>query len=149
MARASMDANSATAAVTALLSTYCHTADGDDVDAWLACFAAEGTFTSETPSGEQRLLLTGHEQMREWFETTYKVANPVGTQTHVTANALVRVSDPDHAEGTSTYLTVKAGDDGPVINSVGTYTDRYVRGEDGAWRFEYRRAVATMRRTVT
>lgn len=132
--------------VRSLLSRYCHAMDGDDVQALLDCFTADGGFRYFAV-GEQEPMLDyrGHEQLAAWF-AEHRESTPIGSQTHVTVNPDVAV-DGSEGEVHSTYLSVREGPEGGiVITATGRYHDRVTRGDDGRWRFADRICQAFMPR---
>lgn len=127
-------------AIREVLARYCHTIDADDADAWVDCFTEDARWTAEG------FELNGREEFRAWF-ATFREQVPLDTQVHLTLNERITV-DGDEADSVSTYLTARAFDGTPGVNSTGLYTDRVVRCDDGAWRIKHRTSKGSFRRTA-
>lgn len=127
-----------------LLARCCYLIDRVDADSWLTCFTTDAVWVSQTPAGERHFVLTGHDELREWF-AVHRERTPVGAQRHLVANVQVVVDDPASAGATSSFVSVKDGDEGPFLASIGEYVDRLVRDDQGAWRIASRTSVAAMR----
>jgi hypothetical protein len=132
--------------VLSLLGRYCHAMDGEDVDALLDCFTADGVFRYFGVAGEEpELDLRGHEELARWF-AGHRERTPIGSQTHVTVNPAIALNGTS-ADVAATYLSVRESPDGGiVITATGTYRDRIVMDGDGRWRFAERVCRAFMPR---
>jgi uncharacterized protein (TIGR02246 family) len=127
-------------AIREVLARYCHTVDGADVDAWLDVFTADARWSADG------FELNGRDEFREWF-VGFRRQVPHDAQVHLTLNERVYV-DGDEADAVSTFVTARAFEGLPGINSAGLYTDRLVRCEDGAWRIRTRTSKGSFRRTA-
>ena len=105
--------------------------DGADGPAWVNTFTEDGVFESRIGGRTE-----GRAALLAWFEQ-----RPHHT-IHATTDALVE-GDGDEATQHCTVLVFERHDGGAELRSVGHYTDRLRRTQDG-WRFTYRRPV-TMR----
>lgn len=125
--------------ITAQLYRICYAVDGEDQSAWLDCFTEDGVF-QWTPHGECAPVLdvAGRDALGAWF-VTHREKNPAGMQTHVLLHPLIERS-ADAAQVKSTYLSIRAGEAGLGIASVGIYRDTLRRSPDRVWRLKARRA---------
>jgi hypothetical protein len=133
-------------AVLSLLGAYCRAMDGPAVQPLLDCFTPDGSFRYYAVGTDEPMMHhRGTAELRAWF-AEHRVANPIGSQTHVTVNPSVTVAE-DEASAVSTYLSVRESASGAiVITATGTYTDRIVRVADRDWRFADRICRAFMPR---
>jgi ketosteroid isomerase-like protein len=126
-----VDVVAARDAIAVLLAEYCHRCDDGDVDALLDRFTADATFVFADHA------VTGHEQLRAWFESTQ---SPERRGKHITANVIITV-EGDRAAAASDFVFYGTNREGRLVAMVaGRYTDDLVI-DDGRWRF--RRRVVT------
>ncbi len=114
-------------AVRNLVAALSRTADGDDVEAYLALFAPDARW--ELPDG----VRTGHDDIRAG-SLERRAAGTIGPGTHtrhVVGTTVVRL-DGDRATAESTWMFLADTDATPRIARVGTYADEFVR-QDGRW----------------
>jgi 3-phenylpropionate/cinnamic acid dioxygenase small subunit len=117
-------------AIREVLHLYCHYMDEGKFEALGALFADDGVWiapyrTATTPSG-----------IAAWLTQSVP---PEPRRMHYVMNSVIRV-EGDRAEAKSNYMTVFAGDNGPVPSVCGTYVDRLAR-ERGVWKFQRRELV--------
>jgi uncharacterized protein (TIGR02246 family) len=114
-------------AVRNVVAALSRTADGGDVDAYVALFAPDATW--ELPDAVRR----GHADIRAG-SLARRAAGEVGPGTatrHVTTNLVVAV-DGDAATAQSTWLYLTDTTGTPTISRVGGYDDELAR-VDGRW----------------
>ena len=119
--------------------------DDDAADDWLECFTVTGRF-SWAPSADADPLLdvNGRDDLREWFEG-HRVANPVGSQTHLMLHPVIEVTG-DTATVRSSYVTLKFFDGEIVVATSGRYRDRLDRQPDRRWLLSWRHCTSRMMR---
>ncbi|HEY4224750.1 MAG TPA: nuclear transport factor 2 family protein [Pseudolysinimonas sp.] len=114
-----------------LTARYNRAGDSDDRDAWLACFAPDGSF-GRVDLGTEHRGLEAIARMSDGY--------PVHGR-HVTVDHIIEVEvDGDRATQTCTLLFFDA-ERGYALHMVGTYDDTLVR-RDGHWLFLDRRLTA-------
>lgn len=114
-------------AVRNLIAALSRTADGDDVEAYLALFAPDAVWA--LPGGERR----GHDQIRDGsVERRAQGQVGPGTATRHAVTTVVVDVDGDRATASSTWMFLVDTTTEPRIGRVGTYTDEFAR-IDGRW----------------
>jgi len=114
-------------AVRNVISALARTADGDDVDAYIALFAPDATW--ELPEGVRR----GHSDLRAGSlerRASGTIGPGSGTR-HVVTTTVVELSG-DRAVAHSTWMFLADTATSPRIARVGTYADELVRA-DARW----------------
>jgi len=114
-------------AVRNLISALSRTADGDDMDAYLALFAADAAWV--LPDGERR----GHDDIRAG-SLERRAAGQVGPGSrtrHVVGTSVVQLHG-DRATAASTWMFLTDTATRPRIARTGTYDDEFVR-DGGRW----------------
>jgi ketosteroid isomerase-like protein len=109
-------------AVRNVVAALARTADGDDVDAYLALFAPDATW--ELPEGTRR----GHDELRA-ASLERRAAGTIGPGSHtrhVVTTVVVHV-DGDRATAESTWMFLADTTTAPRIARVGTYADEFRR----------------------
>jgi hypothetical protein len=134
------------------LERYGHAIDYGLEDQWVDCFTADGVDDhrmanmpnewkslfpfAEFDSGGMRLI--GRDALAAFI--AMHTRPPDSLHKHLVIDALVtRGDDPDKAEATSYFLRVDEQGPDRIISAFGRYIDQLERGEDGRWRFSYRR----------
>jgi SnoaL-like domain len=121
-----------------LLARYNYAIDFGDVDAWVACFTADGTFEclglpEGSPLGG---FHAGAAALRDYATVHFKINK--GRARHWNWNLLVE-GDADEASLRCYLNAQRAGQGGSaVLQATGLYDDALVR-VDGSWRFRSRR----------
>lgn len=118
-----------------LTHRYAGSLDGGRLDELVSLFTADGIWDG---SGWGIPAVQGTENLREFFAAT--MASNDGT-CHLTLNHIIDV-DGDSAAGTAYFHAFGRRRDGSLQDSLGTYTDEFVRTAQG-WKFG-RRSVAGM-----
>ena len=114
-------------AVRNLIAALSRTADGEEVEAYLALFAPDAVWA--LPGGERR----GHDQIRAGsVERRAQGQVGPGTATRHAVTTVVVAVDGDRAAATSTWMFLVDTSTEPRIGRVGTYTDQFVR-TNGRW----------------
>ncbi len=114
-------------AVRNVIAALSRTADGPDVDAYVALFAPDASW--ELPGTVRR----GHDDIRAG-SLERRAAGEVGPGSgtrHVTTTTVVTL-DGDRAAAASTWLFLEDTTGTPTVARVGTYDDELVRHE-GRW----------------
>ena len=115
-----------------LVARLAHLADGDDVDAYVDCFAVDGRW--EHPSAPRR----GHADIRAGrLERVVDGSVGPGSGTRHVATTVEVHLDGDRATARSTWLYVTGTAGAPVVASTGTYDDEFTRTDHG-WRIAVR-----------
>jgi 3-phenylpropionate/cinnamic acid dioxygenase small subunit len=109
-------------AIRQLTARYNRASDEADIDAWLDCFAEDGSFTRSNADRSYR----GKQELRELL-TTFPIKGR-----HITTDYVVEI-DGDSAHQ-SCYLVFFDRERNFQVNMFGTYDDRLVR-HDGRWYF--------------
>lgn len=115
-----------------LVDRLARLADGDDVDAYVACFVADGRW--EHPSAPRR----GHDDLRagRLARVADGTVGPGSGTQHVVTTIAVQL-DGDRATARSTWRFVTGTNGTPTIASTGTYDDECTRTDEG-WRIAVR-----------
>lgn len=125
-------------AIRDLLLAYGRALDSRDTQAYSDLFAADGEWSGglgqgKTPAGIKKMLDD------VFAKSTSNFVNPH----HVMANMMIDL-DGDRATAKSRWLWILGGAEGaPTIKRAGFYEDELVR-ENGAWKFQKRRAVTEL-----
>ena len=115
---------------------YCRFLDTKDWDGFLSLFTPDAVF--ENP--QQGLRLVGRRSIGDYYA---RRARDPRTTRHVSTNLHLVFEAPDRAVGTRLITYYRGDGNGPPFpaqpGSVGEYTEVFVRGDDGQWRFALRR----------
>ncbi|HEY1963037.1 MAG TPA: nuclear transport factor 2 family protein [Rhizomicrobium sp.] len=126
------------AAIAQLQSVYW--ARVDDVDP----LPPEELFTDDSVFELGSLILTGRAALAAFFDQRRQDNAAQGRTTrHLSANLRIRPIDAERVEVFSTVLMLSGNGEWPipsVLPSIGDFSDVCVRGTDGSWRFERRKA---------
>lgn len=112
-------------AVRNVIAALARTADGDDVDAYLALFTPDAVW--ELPEGTRR----GHDELRTGSRER-RAAGTIGpgsSTRHVVATVVVHL-DGDRATAESTWMFLADTTSAPRVARVGTYADEFRRDGD-------------------
>jgi hypothetical protein len=118
-------------AIRRTLSAYCHLCDDGDFRALSEQFTSTGSF------GFGKQVVTGHDEIRAWFERNQ---SPEHRGKHLTLNTIIDVAG-DHARAVSDFVFLRLVDGVPVPALAGRYVDDLVRVGD-RWVFQRRVAEA-------
>jgi hypothetical protein len=119
-------------AVRRILAIYCHRCDDGEFAKLVDLFTPEGSFAYQ---GE---AVTGHEQLRDWFEDRQP---PERRGKHLTTNTVIDI-DGDRAHGESDFVFLRLVDGSPSPAVTGRYRDELHR-VNGRWLI-HRREVHVM-----
>jgi hypothetical protein len=102
-------------AIRRVVASYCHHTDDANFAELVDLFTPDGSFSYQ---GE---VVTGHEQLRAWFESKQP---PERRGKHLTTNTVIDI-DQDRALSTSdfVFLRLPEGTTTPVIAIAGRYLD--------------------------
>lgn len=113
-----------------LLARYCMAVDDGRFDAFGELFE---------PEGEMHVMGVTHSG-REAVRSFMEAAQPPEARGRHSTSATVLELDTESGTG-SGWVDYVFFDTGGSATSIGRYHDRYVRGDDGRWRFELREIV--------
>lgn len=119
------------------MHTYSQSIDGNAEDEFVDCWTDDATLHW---SAEPRV---GRPAIAEAFRA--HMHPPDVLSKHVTLEARIAV-DGDRATASSYLAFIDDGDFGPRIRSYGRYADRFVRCDNGRWRFQERRPIIEAKR---
>jgi hypothetical protein len=119
------------AAIRRTLSAYCHLCDDGNFRALVEQFTSNGSF------GFGQEVVTGHDEIRGWFERNQ---SPERRGKHLTLNTVIDVAG-DHARAVSDFVFLRLVDGVPTPAVAGRYLDDLVRAGD-RWVFQRRVAEA-------
>jgi ketosteroid isomerase-like protein len=106
-------------AIRRTLATYCHHVDDGDFAELVDQFTPDGTFSYQ---GEE---VTGHEDLRAWFESKQP---PERRGKHLTTNTVIDITrDRAHALSDFVFLRLLEDSGAPVIVIAGRYRDELRR----------------------
>ena len=121
-------------AIEDLIATYLYRLDHGGTASLADLFTADGVF--ETISGQKR--------GRAAISAYYAKRSITRTTRHVSTNRYIVFDDDTHAHGvyTLTYYMAEGTPPFPASAPAGIadYAEKFERGEDGKWRFSYRKA---------
>jgi hypothetical protein len=117
---------------------YGYAIDYGSEDEWMNCWAADAILHWSDPP------YRGHEQLRTAFRTHTHA--PGVFHKHFLVNARISVL-VDAAKAESMFARLDSYPDGPQILAFGRYLDKFIRCEDGCWRFSERVAAVESMRT--
>lgn len=126
-------------ACVALITRYTHLVDEGRASEVADLFTVEGVWASPEATFD------GQDAIRAAFLRREQSGR---RSRHVCTNVAIELEDETHATGLC-YLTLFRTDAdgtparGTAPDLVGVYRDRFVRGEDGGWRFATRRTEVT------
>jgi hypothetical protein len=113
-----------------LISKYCFYIDSGKMTELAALFTETGSWTSKF----------GHAEGRGTIETLLRRLVPAPTATdlrrHITVNTVVEVTGQT-ATAFAYFFVARSSPNGPVVSTVGSYTDSFAKTEAG-WRFQTR-----------
>ncbi|MGE3620090.1 MAG: nuclear transport factor 2 family protein [Acidimicrobiia bacterium] len=115
-------------AITRLKHEWAHHYDRGDLDRLLGVFSPDAVL-DQGPYG----TWSGHEGIRAGYQDRFARRFTARARLHILSNPHIEV-DGDEATG-SWYLTDHAfdGSGARPLTLLGTYDDRYRRGDDGRW----------------
>jgi len=117
---------------------YGYAMDYGSEDEWMNCWADDAVLHWSNPPHR------GHEQVRAAFRAHTHA--PKVFHKHFVVNARISVSG-NTAKAESMFARLDSYPDGPQILAFGRYLDKFIRCEDGCWRFAERVAeVESMRK---
>jgi len=116
-------------AIIDLVAAYCTAIDGRDLEAFVACFTADGVIRH----ADGVMRLDGREAIREYYTRRF---GDYGVTFHYPHAHTVTLDGPDEAHGVVTAHAEMALN-GEAWLAAFRYTDRY-RREEGRWRFAER-----------
>jgi uncharacterized protein (TIGR02246 family) len=121
-------------AIRNVVAALARTADGADVDAYVALFTADAVW--DLPGAPRR----GTDDIRAGAvqRRAEGLVGPGSHTRHVVTTLVVTV-DVDDATASSTWLFFGNTASRPELISMGTYDDALVRGRDRGWRVRHRR----------
>jgi SnoaL-like domain len=109
-------------AIARTLAVYCHRCDDGDFAELVDQFTTDGSFAY---LGEE---ITGHEQLRAWFESKQP---PDRRGKHLTMNVVVDI-DGDRARAVSDFVFLRLVDGSPSPAVAGRYRDE-LQCVNGRW----------------
>jgi 3-phenylpropionate/cinnamic acid dioxygenase small subunit len=123
-------------AIRNLLGSYCELMDAGDFDGLAALFA-DGWLSDENGT----VFARGSDEIATMWHAQTILHDGSPRTRHLTANTIIELDEADgSATVRSTYVVLQATAEmslQPII--TGRYVDRFVRGEDGTWRWQERR----------
>jgi ketosteroid isomerase-like protein len=123
-------------AIRNLLGSYCELMDAGDFDG-LATLFADGWLSDENGT----VFARGPGEIATMWHAQTILHDGSPRTRHLTANTIIELDETgDSATARSTYVVLQATAElslQPII--TGRYTDRFVRAEDGTWRWQERR----------
>jgi hypothetical protein len=126
------------------MNLYSYFFDYGGDEGFLDCFTESGSFALRFPGSDELQAHAGKEKLAEFFSAQSHV--PTVFRKHLMLGPRITI-EGDEARVRSYWVLID-GDQasGPLVNSFGTYDDRFVKCEDERWRFEER--VAEVERFV-
>ena len=120
-------------AIRNLLNWLALLADGDDVDAYVACFTEDALWESPTAAlrGRADIRAGAEERRREGLQ------GPGSNSCHVVTNQVVDIAGPDRAFSKSYLLFVTNTSSHPMLQTVARYDDTFDRTPAG-WKLARR-----------
>jgi hypothetical protein len=125
--------------IVALAARYCHGADDEDVDAFLAVWEPDAHWDV----GAHRF-----EGLTEIEAAVRRQWDAAATMLHATANSTIEFDDDDLARGRHDVISVVVFRTGRRMLTTGRYEDVYSRGATG-WRIRERRAIVSSTSELT
>jgi len=131
------------------MARYGHAIDLGDDSAWMSCFAEDGEYDILYGRFEPRRLALGDRHAggalhKGRAQLAAFIAGhsrpPAGVHKHMLFSPRIEVHG-DHATSTSSFIRADLVAGEPVVQSYGSYRDRWRRQSDGRWLIE-RREVA-------
>jgi ketosteroid isomerase-like protein len=114
------------------LNQYVHAVDYGDMDALLDCYVPDADHLTNLPMGN----LKGHQEILSVYRL--RPTAPEKFEKHLVVEPMIEVLNADEATADSYYLLVQDRPTGPFVSHYGRYRDRFVRCDDGRWRFKVR-----------
>ena len=121
--------------ISRLLHRLCYYMDRNDVERWLGCFTADGSWTYYAFDAPEPLFdLHGQDELQEFIEAN-AVKNADFRLKHLIANEDIEIRDSRSAASTCYYFTHSRNEDGNgfITRTSGRYLDEFARGDDGRW----------------
>ena len=117
-----------------LNTAFCYHLDHNEVDALLALFVDDVYYTHGSR------ISRGKSELEEVFRG--RSQTQTRTARHLYSGLKLEIESASHARGTCVCMTFAAYGEPPLSPAIPTlvadFVDRYVRGDDGKWRFAER-----------